>query len=228
MFRSLTGDEKRQLWRSLAQATPLQRRQLESIVSKNLRRYVHEKDVSNAVAKATRYTNEGKTQTAPLLDAVAVSPGWEVDIAFDRPDYTQPCGYYIVHEEWIAKFRRWPELIFIDGTYSVNRFNMPVEVVYGIDNIGKTFIAGVALLTSESAVNLEWVLRSLLKFSNVSDSEIKTVISDGERGEFLPGLIRSGTGCGCGYGSQGAGAGMDHSVRVQAQDQWMRMPNLSF
>ena len=81
-------------------------------------------------------------------------------------------------------YQLFNDVILIDSTYKTNKFNMPLLILTGISEEGKTFMIGFAVLSSEKEANVSWALDKIFKFLSKksqiicsdSCSTLKTVI----------------------------------------------------
>ena len=117
-FRGLSHSERAAFGR-LSSLNIFQRKQIVSLATDRLKRYVHSKDVSNALSKSGRDTKSGTSETIALLNALESADGWEVDIDFDDADETLPRAYFFTHSSWQENSKKWSDVILVDGTYKV-------------------------------------------------------------------------------------------------------------
>jgi len=73
-------------------------------------------------------------------------------------------------------FQKYKDMAIMDTTFGLNRFNMPVLTMAGVDNEGKTIIFGFAFLQDESYEIKRWVFETFKSF--VRDSP-EAFITDG-------------------------------------------------
>ena len=52
----------------------------------------------------------------------------------------------------------------IDSTFNTNRLCLPLSVIVGIDNTGKTFPLAFCYITSESAASFKWISEQLTEY----------------------------------------------------------------
>lgn len=66
--------------------------------------------------------------------------------------------------DWALQlWKQNPALISIDNTYKLNRFNMPVTQIHGINCFNTVFNIGFAFVSSESEPQYKWTLNALKK-----------------------------------------------------------------
>jgi len=56
------------------------------------------------------------------------------------------------------------DVILVDTTYKTNRFRMPLMVIAGINENGKTFLLGLAVLSSEKEDSVKWALQNFIDY----------------------------------------------------------------
>ena len=67
---------------------------------------------------------------------------------------------YISHE-MRDLYCSFDDVLIIDSTLKKNRFNMPIVLFICIDNHGLSRIVGFGLISNESKLSYEWILRNL-------------------------------------------------------------------
>lgn len=70
-----------------------------------------------------------------------------------------------------------------DATFNTNRLKLPLSVIVGIDNRGKTFLVAYCYITSESAASFKFVADQLSDLVFYDCPEAAVVVRD-----FLKGL----------------------------------------
>jgi hypothetical protein len=76
---------------------------------------------------------------------------------------------FVVAPQAADTLRLSPELLFIDCTYSTNRYNLPVLHIVGVNGNNKTIPVGVALLPNEQEPSLRWALLCLKDYLESND-----------------------------------------------------------
>ena len=71
-------------------------------------------------------------------------------------------------------YTKFNDIILIDSTYRTNRYNLPLFVIAAIDENSKTFVVSFGIVSSEEAVNVEWMLKELFTFLEVPPTIICT------------------------------------------------------
>jgi len=77
----------------------------------------------------------------------------------------------------ISLYKLYKDMMILDTTFGLNRFNMPVLTLAGVNNEGKTIIFGFAFLPNECAEYKRWVFEKFLTLTNEEAPE--SVITDG-------------------------------------------------
>jgi hypothetical protein len=85
---------------------------------------------------------------------------------------------FFTKKSQLALFKKCPEVVMLDCTYSTTTSNMPLCVLVGVDHNNSTFIIGTSLLIHETVDYFMWVLGSLLETSQVLGSAVKTILTD--------------------------------------------------
>ena len=70
----------------------------------------------------------------------------------------------------IEDWKRNAELLSMDNTYKVNRFNMPLLQITGITPLHTNFSAGFGLATKEDTETFTWLLTAKVSCSKGVDS----------------------------------------------------------
>lgn len=63
-------------------------------------------------------------------------------------------------------YELYSDTVFMDATYAVNPYRMPLVVLSGVNNEGKNCIMGYALIRRETLETYAWVLQSFVAFNN--------------------------------------------------------------
>jgi len=64
----------------------------------------------------------------------------------------------------ISMYHFYKDMIILDTTFGLYRFNMPLLTLSGVKNNGVTVILGFAMLLDETFELKEWVLKNFLAF----------------------------------------------------------------
>ena len=59
-------------------------------------------------------------------------------------------------------YELYSDTVFMDATYAVNPYRMPLVVFSGVNNEGKNCILGYALVQRETLENYSWLLQTLV------------------------------------------------------------------
>ena len=76
----------------------------------------------------------------------------------------------------IDLYKQYKDMIILDTTFGLNRFNMPLLTMTGVNNNGQTIIFCYAIIQDETCGMKKWVFEEFKKFSN---EEPDAIISDG-------------------------------------------------
>lgn len=63
-------------------------------------------------------------------------------------------------------YELYHDTVFMDATYAVNPYRMPLVVLSGVNNEGKNCIMGYALVRRESLDTYSWIFQNLLACNN--------------------------------------------------------------
>lgn len=128
---------------------------VKSVLNRNPERSggkVTNKDVYNAQTRVRERGEETIHQTddlTALLQEMQKIPGSVSGLAIDATTNNVE-GVYFQTLEMKNVFSAYPEMIFVDATYSVNNRNMPLQVVMCVDGEGETQIAALLIIRSEN------------------------------------------------------------------------------
>jgi len=64
----------------------------------------------------------------------------------------------------VSLYQNYKDMIIIDTTFGLNRFNMPLLTISGVKNDGSNAVLGFAFLENEAYEIKKWVFTSFLKF----------------------------------------------------------------
>lgn len=73
-------------------------------------------------------------------------------------------AFVFVTKGMLNLYKQYKDIIILDTTFGLNRFNMPVLTIAGVDNCGRTVVLGFACIENESAELKEWVLGTYLSY----------------------------------------------------------------
>ena len=63
-------------------------------------------------------------------------------------------------------YELYSDTVFMDATYAVNPYRMPLVVLSGVNNEGRNCIMGYALVQRETLETYSWVLQNLVACNN--------------------------------------------------------------
>ena len=106
------------------------------IIQKNFGKLVTLKDISKM--KVTEKTHKGLQEPQLLLDCIQnltkQDESAQTGVVVDEEHMLQLC--YIQTSHMINLFEKFPEIVFIDGTYNVNSHGMPLYCIMIEDGYG--------------------------------------------------------------------------------------------
>ena len=79
----------------------------------------------------------------------------------------------------INLYKNYNNIVTLDITFSLNRFNMPLFTMTGVKNNGKTVVFGFAFLKDEIYDVKKWAFQSFLAITNDINDIPEALISDG-------------------------------------------------
>ena len=77
-----------------------------------------------------------------------------------------------------ALYESFSDVLFIDSTFSPNRFNMPVADLCGVDNFGRNILFGFAIINNSTEDTYVWMMRN---FQQIMERDPEVVYSDQEQ-----------------------------------------------
>ena len=122
------------------------------------------------------------TQSDKLFEVVKDMEGkGKIEVLIDDEGIIQMIAFAM--KEMIALYRQFPELLFIDGTYKVNKYNYPLYMILAQDNLGRGWAVFYAFVHSETGDMMKAVLSS---FQNMMEdlSKTCTVMLDKDQNEI--------------------------------------------
>lgn len=90
------------------------------------------------------------------------------------------------------------DVLLIDSTYRSNKYKLPLLILAGINEEGRTFIFGFGVVQSEEYLNVKWVLNKLFSFLGANP---KIICSDScpTLGKVIAELLPQATHLLCGW-----------------------------
>lgn len=77
-----------------------------------------------------------------------------------------------------SDFQKWPEIVFLDGTYKLTNNDMTMMIFLVEDGNGRGQVVGVGLLATEERNVLEWMINAFKKDNEESCNNIKAFMTD--------------------------------------------------
>jgi MULE transposase domain len=116
---------------------------------------------------------KGASQTEELMQylttntaAILHSCEWETMKSTDRDEHgsKQIKNLFIMTNQMRSMFDQYGQFIVVDATYKTNEFGRPLLMFTVRSGTGTFFIVGIALIKSESFINLSWAFNQLKHF----------------------------------------------------------------
>jgi hypothetical protein len=89
-------------------------------------------------------------------------------------------GLFFSHLRSGSMFMRYPEVIHIDATYKVNRFNMPLLSIVGTTGINTTFQIASIFLVGKHQNDYIWAMKCLRRMANEFGILVNVIFIDDE------------------------------------------------
>ena len=119
-------------------------------------------DVQNVRDEDRRVLLGGRTSTQQFLHNLQTDDS--VCLVDFQTDEINRVEYILWTYKWpLEMWRHNADVISLDDTYKINRFNLPLMQITGITGLGTTFNIAWALLKDEREHSYQWVLSRLQK-----------------------------------------------------------------
>ena len=92
-------------------------------------------------------------------------------------DKSECRGIYIQTDDMKKKFDAFPEIVFLDSTYKLNKCNMPLYVLICMDSNGESEVIALAFVQHEDKETLAWIAESFVE-RNQKSCEVKCIMTD--------------------------------------------------
>ena len=79
----------------------------------------------------------------------------------DRDEYGRLCRFFWVYEDHLVQWKKNAEVLLMDNTYKVNRFNLPLFEITGVTALNTNFNCGYCLAAREDTGTFTWILTRL-------------------------------------------------------------------
>ncbi|XP_044596692.1 uncharacterized protein LOC123273352 [Cotesia glomerata] len=103
----------------------------------------------------------------------------EADVHVYNDAETSTCkGIFFSTQDMRSDLSKWPEIVFLDGTYKLTNNDITFMVFLVEDGNGRGQIAGAALLSTEERDVLEWMLNAFKTTNEEACKKIKCFMTD--------------------------------------------------
>lgn len=100
----------------------------------------------------------------------------EADVHIYKDVETSTCkGIFFSTEEMRSDFKKWPEIVFLDGTYKLTNNDMTLMIFLVEDGTSRGEVAGIAFLSREEREVLEWMLNTFKKVNEEACEKINVL-----------------------------------------------------
>ena len=118
--------------------------------------FYKKQDVYNAIGSIQHDQLGNLTPIQALLKELTVSEKWYISYTVDPWDQLNRLFFvYQLSLDWLEKY---PDVLFIDATYKMNQYNMPLVILMSTTACNKTFYVGFAFFCHEDCEYYEWLV----------------------------------------------------------------------
>ncbi|CAG5079624.1 Similar to Zswim3: Zinc finger SWIM domain-containing protein 3 (Mus musculus) [Cotesia congregata] len=138
---------------------------------------VHKYMILHCEKKRLRHhimTNYGKFCTLRDLTNIKAKRA-DVSICKEKNQFK---GLYFSTPDMKNSMNAWPEVVFIDGTYTLLDNNLTLTIVAVEDSNGLTNIVAIGLLACEDIPTFDWFIKTFIKNNQEPCSRIKSFMAD--------------------------------------------------
>jgi MULE transposase domain len=121
-----------------------------------------QKDIENKYGDIKRLMNRG----LPAIQAMIQKLGENYRFVYSMDDRDRLVRVLFLHNKMLEILPLYPNLLIIDATYKLNRFNIPLVNVVGVTATNASFVIGQAFLTFEAEEDYYWLLKELQDIRN--------------------------------------------------------------
>ena len=158
---------------------------VQDLISKKYGKHVTLKDIQNFRTKARERTRGGLKDAQLVLDglteALEADANARGGVVVDEDD-TLLILYY-ESGQMRKTFRKFPEILFVDGTYNVNKLGMPLYCLMVEDGFGHGRNVFYAATAQEDAAHLQKIIQ-LFKEKNEKWESVNVIIIDKDFTEY--------------------------------------------
>lgn len=155
-------------------------KQLKSFLQSKFNKVVTLQDIRNLKHKVK--SSGGLTDSEELYEVVKDMEGkGKIEVLIDDDGVIQMISF--ATKEMLSLYGQFPELILMDGTYKVNKYNYPLYIILIQDNLGRGRAVFYAFVRSETGDMMRAILSS---FKNMCQDTSKTctVMLDKDQNEI--------------------------------------------
>lgn len=135
------------------------------------------KSIYNTRDRARADELQGRNNAQILIDRIATSGEYNFRIKINSSDGKLQ-HFFFAHKKSIELFRRFNTVLLMDCTYKTNKNKMPLLDITGFTSTKKTFLLGVAFLSSDKNEDYTWALNQLQDCCFVNGSGPSVVVTD--------------------------------------------------
>ncbi|CAG8777765.1 9275_t:CDS:2, partial [Dentiscutata erythropus] len=147
-YRKLSNSEKSHIQMLYNRGMPVPT--IVNMLTEQYNRYIHNKDVYNALNNQSKDYVNGLSETANLLNSLSNNDEYKVTYLINNGKLY--CLFFTTHSA-LVMFKYYPEILLMDSTYKTNHFGIPLLLICGIDAIDfKTTIVE----SDENQFNILW------------------------------------------------------------------------
>ena len=118
--------------------------------------FYKKQNVYNAIGSIQHGQLGNLTPIQALLKELTVSEKWYISYTVDPWDQLNRLFFvYQLSLDWLEKY---PDVLFIDATYKMNQYNMPLVILMSTTACNKTFYVGFAFFCHEDCEYYEWLV----------------------------------------------------------------------
>ncbi|XP_044587020.1 uncharacterized protein LOC123266707 [Cotesia glomerata] len=150
------------------------KKKLQNMIREKYGKIVPLDKLHNMKSKLTNSSDNDLQTVVELLQET-----YHADVHIYHEEETSTCkGIYFSTNEMRSDFQKWPEIVFLDGTYKLTNNDMTTMIFLVEDGNGRGQVVGVGLLATEERNVLEWMINAFKKDNEESCKNIKAFMTD--------------------------------------------------
>lgn len=121
------------------------------------------RDIYNHRVIMNLTTRHNRSPIQMILQRVE-SENWIFKFASDPSEDDTPrrlTHLFLIHPLSFQRLKQFPDILLIDATYKVNKYQMPLVHICGITSSGQTFSIAFCFMKSEKTVDYNWLMLEL-------------------------------------------------------------------